>query len=90
MENLTVNVLKRHIEAGNPGDCTFCPIALAILEMPGVKGVSAKEQFIAVDYKDGRFVWYVTPDNAAEFMQTFDAAGTAEPETFVLIPESEE
>jgi len=48
--SVEVKVKRRHIEAGEVGDCNFCPVALAIRDaIPGVTGVM-------VDGEDAFFV----------------------------------
>jgi hypothetical protein len=88
---ITIKVTQRHIDHGRRGDCSYCPIALAISEViahsPALDGPFW--QIIKVfDNADiqirGRR--YVTSLKATEWMTDFDEMRPVQPTEFVLVP----
>lgn len=97
MTAVTVAVTPEHIATGVPGDCQYCPIALAILD--AIPAATHAEVWWAYGPGDeegaGAAVWLARGtlthrlgEDADAFVRAFDDRQPAEPFTFTItIPE---
>lgn len=82
---ITVKVLQKHIDRGQPRKCSECPITLAIRgALPPDEGGNARP--ISVRHYTVRIgdEWYALPLPVSNFIITFDAGGVVPPFTFTL------
>jgi len=94
MNKIKVKVTEEHIAHGYAESCTKCPIALAIREQVKLD----KEQtifvrpYVATIYynKDEslKFVSYLLPEAAHQFIKTFDKGREVEPFEFEMKEEN--
>lgn len=84
----TITVTAEHIAEGVPGECTECPIALAIAEaIPELREVAVYTDHVGIwtDYPPGRtFIEVVLPEKAAAFIKAYDGTMDGEPFSFDL------
>jgi len=83
---IKVEVLQRHIDAGEPGDPNACPIALAVRETLDAHKfpsfIAVNTDGIVVDSCgveiDGNAAGVSAPERIAKFVEKFDRAGEEE------------
>jgi hypothetical protein len=82
----TVSVTAEHIARGEPGDCGWCPIALAVADaLPGLAYLSIRLQDIDLRPRpDEDLIVIGMPDEAVDFILDFDAGKPVKPFTFEL------
>lgn len=84
----TITVTADHIAEGIPGECTECPIALAIVEaLPELTEVAVYTDRIGIwtERPPGLgFIEVVLPAEAAAFIEAYDGTMDAQPFTFEL------
>ena len=83
---MKIEVTQAHIDAGRPGNCCACPVALAIQEaLPKVWNVSVAS-FIRLKATDGTYVDCLVPPAVSVFIDAFDDGGPkrVQPFTFNL------
>jgi hypothetical protein len=80
----TISVTAEHIAKGRPGDCRFCPVALAVEDaFPGTNCWVARDTLTL--YSNGRQRLRVPhPGTVLKFIRAFDSADPVEPFTFEL------
>jgi hypothetical protein len=91
---ITIKVTQRHIDHGKRGDCSYCPIALAIadaisfsvLDMPFWKTIQVMDN-TEVNIRGRR---YVSSFDMTKWMTAFDDMLEVSPVEFVLIPHEKE
>lgn len=76
---MKLEITESHIEDGDRGDCSNCPIALALRELCGTDDVYVDGVFISA----GDRTWK-TPDAAAHFIEDFDSGLPVGPITLEL------
>jgi hypothetical protein len=88
MKRLKVTVTQEDIDEGERGECSRCPIALAIKRVFSNTFVSVNGADARVEEVDGRRRWYSLSKSAREFIASFDSDGkiAVKPATFVLTP----
>jgi len=75
------NITQADIDAGEPGMCSDCPVALSLLRHYDVVMVSGGSKIMTC--LEGReFEYHDTPKKVARFIQRFDAYETVEPMEF--------
>lgn len=80
-----VSVTARRIAKGVPGDCGWCPVALAMaVAFPGLTYLSVGLTDIIVQFIEGGKVSLSTPREVHEFIRAFDLGQPVEPFTFEL------
>lgn len=79
---MEITVTAKHIQRGVPGSKYSCPIALAMKEKKGVKGVSVGCSYLTYHNRNNRLQVYDLPSEAIAFVTEFDLNGTASPITF--------
>lgn len=91
---INVKLTQRHIDHGKRGDCSYCPIALAIADavLFSVVGEPFWKQIQVLDISEinikGRR--YVTSPEMNKWMTDFDDMKEVKPVEFVLIPHERE
>jgi hypothetical protein len=94
-ESITIKVTQRHIEHGKRGDCSYCPIALAIADTinhsPALEGPAWK-MISVIDHNEIKIKGkrYVTSFEASKWMEAFDDMLEVSPVEFVLISHERE
>ena len=78
---MLIKVTQEHIDSGVRGDCSKCPIALAISEQVNNR-VGVSKGGIIIPYLYETFL--ETPPLAREFIEKFDAGKEVEPFVFNL------
>jgi hypothetical protein len=94
-DSFTIKVTDYHIKHGKRGDCSYCPIALAIADVvkhsPALDGPFWKiiqvYDHCEINIRGKR---YVTSIEASKFMTSFDDMLEVSPVEFVLVPHSRE
>lgn len=88
--SLTGNIIavtRKHINKGDRGECTSCPVALALLDaFPEAKRVSVDQDDLVVTYPNGSAKSYCVPRSVSRFINKFDNQGrVAQPFRFKLV-----
>jgi hypothetical protein len=94
-DSITVKITDYHIRHGKRGDCSYCPIALAIADQikhsPALDGPFWKIiQVLDNSEINIRGKRYVTSFEATKWMTAFDDMLEVSPVEFVLIPHERE
>lgn len=80
----TINVTARHIAAGEPGDCRFCPIALAVESaFPDATEIQVTGSSLSIS-RGARHFETLLPWKAIDFIRAYDEAGFVVPFSFDL------
>jgi hypothetical protein len=92
---ITIKVTQRHIDHGKRGDCSYCPIALAIADVikwsPALDGPFWKIiQVLDNTEINIRGERYVSSFNLTKWMTSFDDMLEVSPVEFVLVPHCRE
>jgi hypothetical protein len=78
-----ISVTAEHIAKGFPGDCRFCPVALAIEDaFPGTNCYAARDALTL--YFNGQSLRVPHPGSVLKFIRAFDSAEPVEPFSFDL------
>ena len=81
MTLLNVTVTEDHIARGERGQCSSCPLALAVLDATGLTpSVSLRRVLIPGMSGD----WIFLPDKAIRFRERFDDGKKVTPFSFTL------
>jgi hypothetical protein len=79
-----INVTAEHIAKGFPGDCRFCPVALAVEDaFPGTNCWAARDT-LTLYSNGGPCLRVPHPGSVLNFIRAFDSAGQVAPFTFEL------
>lgn len=84
MNTTVLRVTDEHIAGGTPGQCSKCPVALALLEVLAAEGVKAArvevdvEDILAV-LADGSMFRADLDSTAFDFVAAFDFGNDAKP-----------
>ena len=83
-----ISVTAEHIAKGIPGECTECPIALAIAgAFPDLAEIAVYTNHIGIwtGYPPGRmFISVSLPEKAIAFIEAYDGIEGGQPFTFEL------
>lgn len=80
---VTIEVTQRHIDEGEVGDCSLCPVARGTQDaFPGFKIVVGDDD-IFID-EEGVGLNYATPSIVRDFISDFDNGRLVHPFTFTL------
>jgi len=90
---MIIQVKKKHIKAGKRANCRRCPIAMAVREATGFKGVVVGSHIYTNIHKD--HIWfnqlgsksarYKMTQACLKFIRLFDAGQPVKPFSFRLI-----
>ena len=79
-----VSVTAEHMANGFPGDCTSCPVALAVEDaFPQATGVTVGHRYISID-DGGQTVCLIIADDVQDLIHDIDAGDYVEPFSFDL------
>lgn len=81
---INVKITASHIKDGSPGECTKCPIALALLEM-GYGDVKVDEKSLTMIDGNGQRFTYKIPRDASLFILDYDQDYKVGPIVFDLL-----
>lgn len=83
MTRVKIKVTEEHIEAGKRGDCSACPIALAVLDAVMVPAMRANISGLVLNCSAGQYISYAeSPPKVARFIGDFDRGNHVNPFTF--------
>ena len=84
---MLIEVTQKHIEHGRRGECSHCPVALALQDY-GFKNVSVYgggfDHGTVKQKLDATSEFVVLPDFVSGWISNFDYQGTGEPFSFEL------
>ena len=83
---LSPSTSRQHIAEGNPGDCGWCPVALAIADaLPGLAFLAVRYLDIDVRARPEEDVAVIVmPDEVVRFIRAFDVGDPVQPFSFEL------
>jgi len=85
MKTILVKVTKRDIENGEPCNCYYCPVALALHCLKGLNGVAVHEGFVEKwSAQKQNFIELSLPIRAKRFIKQFDRGNLLKPFSFRL------
>lgn len=90
--SIVISVTAGHIAEGRPGNCSECPIALAVIAaFPDIEVIEVKADQVtesawikAWPSWSAAFVNIPLPHEAYEFIRAFDDSGAVEPLSFTV------
>ncbi|HWL72125.1 MAG TPA: hypothetical protein VNS22_27600 [Geminicoccus sp.] len=83
MAKITIDVTADDIASGRMGDCQRCPIASALLRQ-GFYEVDVGTDDAGVRRENGPWISFQLPDEARDFISSFDCDGQGWPFSFEL------
>lgn len=75
-----INITQEDIDSGCKGNCSLCPIALALSRTFNTREVQVSNSYIRVGEK-----WYFIPIQARFFIRSFDTYRAVQPFSFELV-----
>ena len=81
---IVVSLTEEHIAKGVPGEGCLCPVALAIEDCSHYRGVHVYSEVVCYELGGNRVFEVDLPDEAREFIRSFDDGDPVNPITFKL------